>query len=71
LVRSGDRIAMSVEKRNLDLLVDAAELERRRAAAAKSDPGPQRGWRFLYREHVLQAEDGCDLDFLTMKADSR
>jgi dihydroxy-acid dehydratase len=71
LVRSGDQIAISVEKRSLDLLVDRAELDQRRAAAPKSDPGPQRGWRFLYREHVLQAEDGCDLDFLTAKADNR
>lgn len=71
LVRTGDRIEMSVARRSLDLLVDAAELERRRAAAPQAAPGPQRGWRHLYREHVLQAEDGCDLDFLTADAKSR
>ncbi|MFI4995958.1 MAG: dihydroxy-acid dehydratase [Hyphomicrobiales bacterium] len=71
LVRTGDRIAMSVARRSLDLLVDAAELGRRRATAPKAAPGPQRGWRHLYREHVLQAEDGCDLDFLTADAKSR
>ncbi len=71
LARTGDRIAMSVAKRSLDLLVDAAELERRRAAAPKAPPGAQRGWQHLYREHVLQAEDGCDLDFLTADAKSR
>jgi dihydroxy-acid dehydratase len=71
LVRTGDRIAMSVAKRSLDLLVDTAELERRRAAAPQAAPGAQRGWRHLYRERVLQAEDGCDLDFLTADAKSR
>jgi dihydroxy-acid dehydratase len=67
LARSGDRIAISVAKRSLDLLVDEAELARRRAAAPQPAAGVQRGWRHLYREHVLQAEDGCDLDFLTAK----
>jgi dihydroxy-acid dehydratase len=71
LVRSGDRIALSVEKRKLDLLVDAAELERRRAGLPKDSAAVQRGWRHLYREHVLQAEDGCDLDFLTVSGGSR
>jgi dihydroxy-acid dehydratase len=65
LVRDGDRIRLSVEERRLDLLVDDAELARRRAAFT---PGPQvgdaRGWRRLWRDHVLQAEDGCDLDIL-------
>ena len=65
LVRSGDRIALRVARRSLDLLVDEAELERRRAAAPKPAAAVTRGWRHLYREHVLQAEDGCDLDFLT------
>jgi dihydroxy-acid dehydratase len=67
LARSGDRIAISVAKRSLDLLVDEAELARRRAVAPQPAAGVQRGWRHLYREHVLQAEDGCDLDFLTAK----
>jgi dihydroxy-acid dehydratase len=71
LVRSGDKIALSVEKRKLDLLVDAAELERRRAELPKDSAVVQRGWRHLYREHVLQAEDGCDLDFLTVSGGSR
>ena len=64
LVRSGDRIKLSVAGRRLDLEVDAAELERRRAARPPSEEGAKRGWQMLYRDHVLQAEDGCDLDFL-------
>jgi dihydroxy-acid dehydratase len=64
LVRSGDRIKLSVAGRRLDLEVDAAELERRRAARPPCEDGAKRGWQMLYRDHVLQAEDGCDLDFL-------
>ena len=65
LVRSGDRVRLSVAERRLDLAVDAAELERRRAKLPRPAPGAKRGWQLLYRDRVLQAEDGCDLDFLT------
>jgi dihydroxy-acid dehydratase len=61
-VRSGDRIRMSVKERRLDLLVDPAELSRRAAASPPSVPA--RGYRRLYLEHVLQADAGCDFDFL-------
>jgi len=61
-VRSGDRIRMSVKERRLDLLVDPAELSRRAAGSAPSVPA--RGYRRLYLEHVLQADAGCDFDFL-------
>ncbi len=65
LVRSGDRIRMSVRERRLDLLVEADELARRRASFKPTvQVSGQRGWAKLYREHVLQAEHGCDLDFL-------
>jgi dihydroxy-acid dehydratase len=63
LVRSGDRIKVSVKERRLDLLVDAAELGRRRAAPAAAEP-PRRGYRKLFLDHVLQADEGCDFDFL-------
>jgi dihydroxyacid dehydratase/phosphogluconate dehydratase len=62
-VRSGDRIRLSVKERRLDLLVDPAELGRRAAGAAPAAP-PARGYRRLYAEHVLQADQGCDFDFL-------
>ncbi|HEY9536553.1 MAG TPA: dihydroxy-acid dehydratase, partial [Kiloniellaceae bacterium] len=65
LVRQGDRIRLSVEERRLDLLVDDAELARRREAfVAAPGVGGERGWRRLWRDHVLQAEQGCDLDVL-------
>ncbi|GGO29083.1 dihydroxy-acid dehydratase [Microbispora rosea subsp. aerata] len=64
LVRTGDLIRLDVSARRLDLLVDDAELERRRAAWQPSRPPAERGWVRLYSEHVLQADKGADLDFL-------
>jgi len=61
-VQSGDRIRMSVKERTLDLLVEPAQLARR--AAAAPPVVPVRGYRRLYLEHVLQADAGCDFDFL-------
>ncbi len=64
LVKNGDRIRLSVEKRRIDLMVDDAELARRRAVLVARAPAPARGYAKLYLDHVLQAEDGCDFDFL-------
>jgi dihydroxy-acid dehydratase len=64
LVRSGDRIRLSVAQRRLELLVDDAELARRRAAWTPPVTSPTRGYRKLYMDTVMQAEDGCDFDFL-------
>jgi len=61
-VQSGDRIRLSVKERRLDLLVDPAELARR--VPTSSESAPARGYRRLYAEHVLQADSGCDFDFL-------
>ena len=60
LIESGDRVRLSVRNRSLDLLVDAAELERRRAGW--SPPAkPVRGWDRIIADQVLQADEGCDL----------
>ncbi|HYE91304.1 MAG TPA: dihydroxy-acid dehydratase, partial [Terriglobales bacterium] len=64
LVRNGDRIKLSVGERRIDLLVDDAELSRRRAAWTPPAVPPTRGYAKLYMDHVLQAEHGCDFDFL-------
>ena len=64
LVRDGDRIRLSVSDRRLDLLVDDGELARRRVTAPRPSPPPARGYAKLYMDHVLQAEHGCDFDFL-------
>jgi dihydroxy-acid dehydratase len=64
LVRNGDRIRLSVKNRSIDLLVDKAELELRRRAAHVEAPLPLRGYDRLYTQSVMQAENGCDFDFL-------
>ncbi len=64
LVRTGDRIRLSVADRTLDLLVDEAELARRRAAVVAPAEGETRGYGKLFSDSVLQAPDGCDFDFL-------
>jgi dihydroxy-acid dehydratase len=64
LVASGDRIRISVARRSIALLVDDAELERRRAALPAPAARASRGYARLYQEHVLQADAGCDFDFL-------
>jgi dihydroxy-acid dehydratase len=64
LVRNGDRIRLSVSKRQLELLVPEAELKKRRTAWKPPVAPPQRGYAKLYMDHVLQAEHGCDFDFL-------
>jgi len=63
LVQSGDRVRLSVRDRKLDLLVDDAELARRRAAWTPP-AAPKRGWDKLVHEQVLQATEGVDFGFL-------
>ncbi|MBV9966829.1 MAG: dihydroxy-acid dehydratase [Alphaproteobacteria bacterium] len=60
-VRNGDRIRLSVKERRIDLLVAPDELARRKTAPL---PMPERGYARLYRREILQADRGCDFDFL-------
>jgi dihydroxy-acid dehydratase len=64
LVRDGDRIRLSVANRSIDLLVEDAELAQRRTASPPVTPSPPRGYAKLYMDSVLQADQGCDFDFL-------
>lgn len=64
LVETGDIIELDVRNRRLDLLVDQAELERRKGASQPVCNRYSRGWRKMFVEHVGQADTGCDLDFL-------
>jgi len=64
LVRTGDRIALDVPARKLDVLVDDAELARRKAAWSPPPAHFHRGYGALYMRHVSQADKGCDFDFL-------
>ncbi|MEZ0306491.1 MAG: IlvD/Edd family dehydratase [Ramlibacter sp.] len=63
-VRSGDRIRLSVAKREIALLVSDAELKQRAAAAPVVEPTGERGWRKLFLASVTQADQGVDFDFL-------
>lgn len=64
LVQNGDEIELDVPARRLTLMVREEELTRRRKAWQAPDSSSERGYLKLYREHVNQAPDGCDFDFL-------
>ncbi len=64
LVKNGDRIRLSVRDRRIELAVPEAELQKRKAAWKPPVAAPARGYAKLYMDHVLQAEHGCDFDFL-------
>jgi dihydroxy-acid dehydratase len=66
LVRTGDRIRISVKNKTIDLLVDDAELKARAAAKpASTDPKPTRGYAKLFADEILGADEGCDFGFLS------
>lgn len=64
LVRTGDWIELDVDNRRLHLDVTDEERARRREQWEPDPAREERGWARLYTEHVLQADQGCDLDFL-------
>src|SRR5687768_17228613 len=70
LVREGDLIELDVAKRKLHLHVSEAELAERRKAWKPPKPPMARGYWKLYVDHVNQASEGCDLDFLVGKSGS-
>ncbi|MGZ5130310.1 MAG: IlvD/Edd family dehydratase [Caldimonas sp.] len=63
-VRNGDRIRLSVEKREIALLVSDAELARRARDNPVVEPSAERGYRKLFLQSVTQADRGVDFDFL-------
>ena len=64
LLKTGDRVRLDVANRRLDMLVDEAEIEARRSAWTPPEKLDKRGYRRLYEDHVLQANEGCDFGFL-------
>src|SRR3974390_3336065 len=64
LVRSGDRIRLSVKRRRIELLLDDAELQKRARVASRASDIPQRGYAKLFAEQILGADEGCDFGFL-------
>jgi dihydroxy-acid dehydratase len=67
VVRTGDEILLDGPNRRLELLITPEEMARRLESWKGNVPPPKfsRGYYKLYVEHVLQADQGCDLDFLT------
>jgi dihydroxy-acid dehydratase len=63
-VRDGDPIVLDVEARRLDLDLPAAEIARRLDSRPRPEPRYRRGYGRLFIDHVLQANEGCDFDFL-------
>jgi dihydroxy-acid dehydratase len=67
-VRDGDLIELDVPNRKLHLRVSEEELSRRRAEWVKPERRFERGFGALFSEHVTQADEGCDFDFLSAVA---
>ena len=63
-MKNGDRIRLSVRERQIDLLISEDEMKKRRGVWKPPVTAPTRGYAKLYMDHVLQAEHGCDFDFL-------
>ena len=64
LVRTGDRIRVSVSKRSIDMLVDDEDIGRRRREWIAPEPRFERGYGWMFAKHIRQANEGCDFDFL-------
>ncbi len=64
IVKNGDRIELDVPERRLELLIPEAEFKKRLSAWRPAEPHYQRGYGKLFLDHILQADEGCDFDFL-------
>jgi L-arabonate dehydrase len=64
VVKDGDLIELDVPGRRLELLIPEAEMKRRLAAWKRPAPHYQRGYGKMFLEHILQAHEGCDFDYL-------
>jgi len=71
LVHDGDEIVLDVPKRTLTLQVSAEEMARRRSAWKPRPPHFARGYGRLFLDHVLEADRGCDFDFLRGRTEVR
>jgi dihydroxy-acid dehydratase len=70
VVRNGDTVALDVPSRRLDLEVSTAEIEARLAEFEPPPPKYRRGYGALFLEHVSQADQGCDFDFLQGRSEN-
>jgi dihydroxy-acid dehydratase len=74
VVQTGDRIMLDVEARRIELLIDDAAMQQRLAAWKELPPhreAASRGYAKLFEDHVLQADQGCDFDFLLREGCTR
>ena len=62
LAETGDIIEINVDLRSINMLVDEKTLQRKKKV--KNNPKAGRGWLWMYSNHVRQANEGCDFDFL-------
>ena len=70
LVQDGDLIELDVDERKLHLHVSDDELEKRRSEWVAPPPKFERGYGQLFSQHVTQASEGCDFDFLHRSSDT-
>jgi dihydroxy-acid dehydratase len=64
LVRTGDIISLDVPERTLSLRVSDEELVQRRSERKTPEPRYERGYGWMFSQHIRQAHEGCDFDFL-------
>ena len=64
LLQTGDIVKLDLPNRRLDMLVDEDEIARRKAAWVAPAPRYSRGYGYMFQNHVTQADQGCDFDFL-------
>lgn len=64
LLKTGDIVKIDIPNRTIDMLVDEDELARRRAAWTPPKPRFERGYGWMFAQHIRQADEGCDFDYL-------
>jgi len=64
LLKTGDIIELDVNLRKINMLVDDETLSARKKLIQPKQPKAGRGWLWMFSQHVKQANDGCDFDFL-------
>ena len=64
LVKTGDMVTIDVEERLIQMEVDDVELQKRKSEWCPEKPRFERGYGYMFSQHIEQAPDGCDFDFL-------
>ena len=64
MVQTGDMVTVDVEKRLIQMEVDDDELKKREQQWRPQKPRFERGYGYMFSQHIEQAPEGCDFDFL-------